>query len=463
MSRGKSSRRQSPLSFVVLFVLMSSPAFAGGAVYTDLFEFDCAKNGCNGGQPGLLAQGEDGILYGSLQSGTSKSGYGTVFDYTPGGTVSTLHRFRGDDGFSPQSGLTLGFDGAFYGTTTNGGPLRLGTVFRLSGGRVKILHDFTDGTDGAYPWAPPVQTPDGKLYGVTFNGTNPGTVYQLSPHDHFSIIATLPSKSQAPLLMATDGNFYGTSQYGGTYNQGTFFRLSVKGKLTIIHSFDGSTEGSIPIGSLMQAADGKFYGTTSAGGSFSQGIVYQIASDGTYNVLHNFQDATEGSGSVSGLVQASDNFLYSVMPLGGAYGYGTLYRINTTGTKFKVLHTFKYGSGAYPTSTPTLYTDGTIYGLTTNGGTQENGANGVLFSLTNGLRPFVALQLWAGPVGTTVGILGQGFSTATGVKFGSAAATFNVVNDTYMTATVPAGATTAKVTVLEPSGNLATLRKFKVL
>ncbi|HWY15958.1 MAG TPA: choice-of-anchor tandem repeat GloVer-containing protein [Rhizomicrobium sp.] len=458
MSNWKSSRRRYSLSWAVLFLLMAAPAL-GGAVYTDLFEFDCAKNGCNGGQPGLLAQGEDGILYGTLQSGTVKSAYGTVFDYTPGGAVSTLHRFQGDDGFSPQSGLSLGFDGAFYGTTTNGGPLRMGTVFKLSGGRVKVLYKFTDGADGAYPWAPPIQTPDGNLYGVTYTGT----AYKIKPNGNFATIATLPSKSQAPLLMATDGNFYGTSQSGGTFNQGTVFRLSVKGKLTIIHNFDASTEGATPIGPVMEATDGKLYGTTAAGGSLSQGIVYQLTTNGAYDVLHNFQDTTEGSGSVSGLVQASDNYLYSVMPAGGANGYGTLYRINTTGTKFKVLHTFDSPTGAYPASTPTLYTDGTLYGLTLKGGTQENGANGVLFSFTNGFKPFVALQLWAGSVGTTVGILGQGFSAATGVNFGNVAATFNVVNDTYMTATVPAGATTAKVTVLETSGSLATLRKFKVL
>ena len=159
MMRGKCNARRWPLTAVALFVLMAAPAFAGGAVYTDLFEFDCAKNGCNGGQPGLLAQGEDGILYGTLQSGTAKSGYGTVFDYAPAGTVSTLHRFQGDDGFSPQSGLSLGFDGAFYGTTTNGGLLRMGNVFKLSGGRVKTLYEFTNGADGAYPWAPPSRRP----------------------------------------------------------------------------------------------------------------------------------------------------------------------------------------------------------------------------------------------------------------------------------------------------------------
>ena len=73
------------------------------------------------------------------------------------------------------------------------------------------------------------------------------------------------------------------------------------------------------------------------------------------------------------------------------------------------------------------------------------------------------MQLWAGPVGTQVGILGQGFTGATGVEFGSVPASYTIVNDTYMTATVPAGASTAKVTVSEPSGNLTTLKKFKVM
>ena len=118
---------------------------------------------------------------------------------------------------------------------------------------------------------------------------------------------------------------------------------------------------------------------------------------------------------------------------------------------------------AFPGATPTLHTSGTIYGFTAKGGNGEDGAAGVLFSYTHGLKPFIALQLWAGAEGTQIGILGQGFSTATGVKFGSVAASFTVVNDTYLIATVPAGAQTANVTVSEPSGNLATLRKFKVL
>jgi uncharacterized repeat protein (TIGR03803 family) len=232
--------------------------------------------------------------------------------------------------------------------------------------------------------------------------------------------------------------------------------------LKILHSFDPSTEGGIPIGPLVQAADGKFYGTTSGGGAFSQGIVYRITTGGAYKVLHSFDGATEGSGSTAGLVQASDKLLYSVNSAGGANGYGTLYRINTTGKIFELLHAFDFQQGAYPGATPTLHTSGTIYGFAMKGGGGENGASGVLFSFTDKLKPFVSLQLWAAPIGSQIGILGQGFLTATGVEFGSVPASFTAISDTYMVATVPAGAKRGSVTVEEPSGNLATTRKFKV-
>ncbi len=441
----------------------SGPAQAGGGSYTMLFNFDCATDGCNPNMPALLAQGEDGILYGTLASGTSQSSHGTIMDYVPDGAESTLYRFQGDDGFGPQSGLSLGFDGAFYGTTSNGGPLGFGTVFRYSGSGMTVLYEFTDGADGAYPWAPPVQTPDGSLYGVTFAGTNPGIAYKIAPNGKFSTIATLPSKTQAPLVLGVDGNLYGTTQYGGASNRGTVFRLSTIGKLKIIHSFDPSTEGGTPIGPVMIGSDGKFYGTASGGGAFSAGIIYQLASNGAYKVLHSFQDETEGSDSTAGLVQGSDGYLYSAMAAGGTNGYGTLYRIKMSGKKFQVLHQFDNPTGAYAGSTPTLHTNGTIYGLTLKGGTGENGASGVLYGYIHGLKPFVSLQLWAGAEGTKVGILGQGFSAATNVRFGSITASFTVVSDTYMVATVPSGATTAPVTVSEASGDLVSVRKFTVV
>lgn len=445
------------------FVIVALAAFSAsvhGQTYTELYNFDCVKNACNPDQPTLFSQGQDGNLYGTLP--TQIFGNGTVDTFTPSGVFTTLYNF-GPTNYLPQSGLTLGFDGNFYGTATTGGPGRNGVVFKLSGGAVTELYDFTNGADGAYPWAPPIQAPDGNIYGVTFNGTTPGTAYKITPSGTFSVIANLPSKTEAPLILGTDGNLYGTTQYGGTFNRGTVFQLTRAGKLKIIYSFDEQTNGGVPIGPLMQGIDGKFYGTNTGGGTFSQGVVYSVTTGGVYKVLHNFQSATDGTNSTAGLVQGSNKFLYGVTSAGGTNNYGTLFKINTTGTTFTVLHNFDKGSGAVPFATPILHTSGKIYGVTQTGG-PVNSTYGVAYSFDDGLKPFASLVvIWSGKVGTSVGILGQGFSTATGVKFGTGAGTFTIVSDTYIIATAAAGATTGNVTVVEPGGNLITPQVFKVI
>jgi len=448
-------RALSLVSALVLFVASPAPH---AQTYTELHNFDWHKEGANPLQPALLAQGQDGNLYGTLP--IQLSGEGSVFSYTLSGTLTELYGFTGDDGEFPQSGLSLGFDGNFYGTTEEGGPLRKGTVFKIGGGGMTVLYKFTDSADGAYPWSPPIQAPDGSIYGGTYNGTNQGKAYRITPSGTFSVIATLPSKTQAPFIQGADGTFYGTTPYGGHFNRGTVFQLTTKGKLKIIHSF--GDDGTIPIGPVMQASDGKLYGSTSAGGTFGQGIVFQLSSSGTYKVLHNFQNI-EGNNSTSGLVQGSDKFLYGVTSSGGTNGVGSLFKINTTGTAFSVLHNFDMKNGANPGGTPTLHTNGTIYGVTYTGGSQFSGY-GVLYSFNNTLKPFASLVvIWSGKVGKHVGILGQGFSSATGVKFGSGSGTFQAVSDTYMIATATAGATTGNVTVLEPGGNLVTPQVFKVI
>ena len=429
-----------------------------GQTYTELYNFDCVKVGCNPNQPGLLAQGQDGGLYSTMP--TQISGDGTVIGCSLAGLCNTIFQFT-DVTSSPTSGLSLGFDGNYYGTAETGGAGRTGTVFKVSGGAMTVLHTFTDGTDGAYPWAPPVQAPDGNIYGVTYNGSNPGKAYKITSSDVFSVLATLPSETQAPLIVGIDGKLYGTTPYGGDFNRGTVFQMTTKGIVKIIHSF--GADGLVPIGPVMQASDGKLYGTTSGGGSFGQGIVYQVTTGGTYKVLHSFQTATEGTGSTTGLVQGSDKFLYGVIAGGGVNALGSLYKVNTTGTTFAVLHSFDKLTGGTPFSTPTLHTNGTIYGVTHTGGSQ-NSPYGALYSFDAGLKPFASLVvIWSGKAGTLVGILGQGFSSATGVKFGSGAGTFTVVSDTYMIATAAAGATTGPVTVLEPGGNLVTPQTFKVI
>jgi len=452
------NRSFSMVCTMIVLATIACAALVQAQVYTQLYNFDCVKVGCNPNQPGLLAQGQDGGLYSTMP--TQISGDGTVIGCSPSGLCNAIFQFT-DVNSSPTSGLSLGFDGNFYGTAETGGAGRTGTVFKVSGGAMTVLHTFTDGTDGAYPWAPPVQAPDGNIYGVTYNGSNPGKAYKITPSGVFSVLATLPSGTQAPLVVGIDGKLYGTTPYGGDFNRGTVFQMTTKGIVKIIHSF--GADGLVPIGPVMQASDGKFYGTTSGGGSFNQGIVYQVTTGGTYKVLHNFQTATEGTGSTTGLVQGSDKFLYGVIAGGGINGLGSLYKVNTTGTTFAVLHSFDKLTGGTPFSTPTLHTNGTIYGVTHTGGS-ENSTYGVLYSFDAGLKPFASLVvLSSGKVGDAVGILGQGFTSVTGVQFGSGPGTFTVVNDTYMIASPTTGATTGPVTVLEPGGNLVTPQTYKVI
>jgi uncharacterized repeat protein (TIGR03803 family) len=294
---------------------------------------------------------------------------------------------------------------------------------------------------------------------VTYNGTNQGRVYKISTAGVFSVIAAAPSKTQAPLILGSDGNFYGTTPYGGTYNRGTVFKLTPRGAITIIHSFTAE----LPSGPVMQAIDGKLYGTTPWGGTNGQGTIYSMTlAGGSFKVLHNFL-ATEANNSSSGLVQGSDKFLYGVAEAGGTNGQGSLFKINTTGTTFSLLYSFQTALGDTPMSTPVLHTNGIIYGTTTHGGSVSSGY-GTLYSYNAGLKPFTSLVvLSSGKVGTKVGVIGQGFATATGVKFGTGPGTYTVVSDTYMIAAPAAGATTGAVTVLEPGGNLVTPQTFKLL
>ena len=445
---------------VLLAVLAMVPVHA--QTYTDLFDFTQAT-GSGATNPGLLAQGQDGNLYGTMPTGGLGPPWaGTVFAYPlAGGLVSDLYYFSGPDGNGPVSGLNLGLDGNFYGVTYLPSSPTYGEVFKISpAGGLTVLYQFTNGADGGYPQATPVQHPDGNLYGITGDGNTPGTIYRITPNGTFSVIATAPSTTVAPLIVGTDGNLYGTTPYGGTFNRGTVFQLTTKGKLKIIHSFNPSTEGSSPGGPVMQAADGKLYGMTVWGGTFGQGIVYTLTTGGSgYKVLHNFQ-LIEGSNSAAGLVQGSDKFLYGVAQGGGGNGYGSFFKISTTGRTFAVLHNFdKLNGGGNPTTVPLLHTNGLIYGLATTGPKE-----GALYSMDVGLKPFASLfVIWSGKVGTQVGILGQGFTSATGVNFGSGPGTFQVVSDTYMIATAAAGATTGNVTVLEPSGNLTSPQVFSVI
>ena len=418
----------------LLALTLSAASVAHAQTYTDLFNFD-GTHGSDPSYPQLLAQGRDGNLYGTAPIANHADG--VVFRFTPGGVPRVLHTFDGADGERPYSGLTLGADGNFYGTTFMGGSNGLGTVFRIApNGILTTIHSFTS-ADGQTE-EPPIWSASGDLYGIVGS-----TAYKISRSGAFSTFTSLSGGSSSPLLQATNGDFYGTGGEG-TSGHGSAFRMTADGRVTVFFNFDAHVPASNA--ALIQASDGNFYGTTYIGGDRNQGVIFRLTPKGEATILHNFPDPNyphDGSEPSAGLVQASDGNLYGVAKTGGTVGYGVIFEITLAGD-YSILYNFDEATGGNPTSTPMQHTNGVIYGLTAGGGT--NGL-GVTYSFNLGLPPFVRLLPTLGKIGTTVEILGQGFTGTTGVSFNGVAAAFNVESDTYLTATVPAGASTGPVAV----------------
>ena len=301
---------------------------AGGTLAT-LYDF-CSSNCPNGANPwGNLIQGTDGNFFGTTYAGgyggnCDSIGCGTIFKMTPDGTLKTLYTFCSQygcaAGSNPGTGLVQGADGDFYGTTASYGPRGSGTVFRItSSGSLTTIHGF-DRTDGASPNGPLVQSTDGNFYGTTaYGGANGcggygrcGTVFSIAPHGKFMSLYSfcaggypacpdgfLPA---AGLVQGTDGNFYGTTEFGGTYGWGTIFKITSGGTLITLYSFcapSNCTDGYFPQSGLIQATDGNFYGTT-------EGTIFQITPSGMLTTLYTFEMLNLAR---AGLVQGTERDL----------------------------------------------------------------------------------------------------------------------------------------------------------
>lgn len=387
----------------------------------------------------VIAQGRDGNMYGSTPQ-TWTQGLGDVFKITPAGTVTVLHSFNGTDGSAPVGGLTLATDGKFYGTTTAGGGFGFGTIFRITaGGTLTTLYSFTGGADGSAPIAPPIEGLDGNFYGTASsfgNANNHGAVYKITPDGVFTTLHTFAgtdgSYPIATLMEAADGNLYGTaSGYGETGC--TLFRISASGKFDVLHTFDPNFGASFA--PLIEGNDGSLYGNTS-------GAVFKLTLvGGTATILHTFTGCCGvGTNAVGGLVLATDGYFYGA-------NIQTFFRVSSTGS-FVTLQHFADQSQ----TTLLQHTNGVLYG---------EGINTLLLSFDVGLGPFVGFLPAAGVAGTTIEILGQGFTGTTDVSFNGTPAAFEVSSDTYLTATVPAGATTGSITVTGPSGTLTSNKIFR--
>jgi uncharacterized repeat protein (TIGR03803 family) len=446
-----------------VLVLNLQPIPLHAQTYTDLHDMVGSVDGSGPYPSGMLAQGRNGNIYGTNFTGGT-FGYGTVFQITPAGTLTVLHTFTGgSDGAYPKGGLTLGSDGNFYGATEDGGQTGWGVVYRITpSGVFTALHNFA-GSEGCFPTSSPVL---GKNASTMYGVTTCGTAYTITTSGKFKLLSTLLSfDPMDPLILATDGNFYGTGFGGGT-GRGVIYKLSSSGAVKIIHTFNSSTDGGNPVGPLVQGSDGNLYGTTSNYGQAANpdGTVFKVALSGkNFTTLKNFDSqSSDGAAPNAGLVAGNDGTFYgATLPSSGA-PFGTIFKITKTGT-FTVLYTFDYTHGAYDYSTPFGDTNGLVYGMTRGGGTAGTN-DGVFWSLANGISPFCSIVGFpAAAAGTTVQILGQGFNSTSSIKFGSGSASFTIVSDTYITATIPDTGTSGHVTVTTKSGTLTSPQAYKVI
>jgi len=302
---------------------------------TTIYSF-CAQSNCTDGiyPYAGLAQDTKGNFYGTTSAGGA-NGDGTVFKITRAGVLTTLHSFDSTDGAAPYAGLLLASDGKFYGTTESGGANNDGTIFNITPtGTLTTLHSF-DSTDGSSPYGGLVQDSKGNFYGTTVTGgaDGHGTVFQLTSGGTLSTLHSFNSTDgefpYAGLVQDTKGNFYGTTYDGGTAGDGTAFEITAAGTLTTIYNFCSQTncsDGSTPEDGLVQGTDGNFYGTTAFGGTNGYGTLFALTKGGTLTTLHRF-DSTDGANPVGGLFQATSGTFYGTTYEGGTNQDGTVFSL----------------------------------------------------------------------------------------------------------------------------------------
>jgi uncharacterized repeat protein (TIGR03803 family) len=517
------------LSWAVVLIT-GMQALPAQAQLTELYAFQynpaATSNYPDGANPmAELIQGADGNYYTTTNTGGAGvcgeaqgqiPGCGAVVKITPAGLLSVLYSFPYDvatstapDGWFPQAGLVQGKDGNFYGVATEGGTggeacadttglSGCGTVFKLTpSGTLTVLHSFCGGsgcgslaTDGAEPTGRMVFAANGDLYGTTqvgglFNGFyNQGTIFRVTTSGAYTVLHVFSgnfgskpdgANPAAGLTLASNGDFYGTTTAGGASGDGSVFEMTASGKVTLLHSFTGSSDGSMPIGALVQASDGNLYGTCYSGGANGTGTVFRITTKGVLTKIYDY--AAQGApGNIgyfprAGLIQGSDGNLYGTAWQGGAFTTtGTIYQftlggVGTLETSFDASTT-----GFAPLDALLQGSDGRLYvTLQYNGGENSDGVQdqGAISVLDIGLSPpapgpfeFTPAK---GLVGAKITLRGSAFVGTTAVTFNGTSAVFVVDASGYITATVPAGATSGTISVTNAGGTTTSKSSFTVL
>ncbi len=451
------------LALACAAVTFSLAARAQAQAFSYLAEFDGTNGlqpfgslaqGTDGNIYGTTTNG-GGHGYGNVYRITPSGEVTSIYDF--------CKRPNCADGTTPEWAPVLASDGNLYGTTT-GIDYGYGTVYKMTlSGRLTTLYTFcslAQCADGSFPNGL-IQAGDGNFYGTTFEGgnSNAGTIFRITPAGQFTSLYSFCSLANcadgnspvSPLIVGSDGNLYGASwQYHGG---GVLYRFTLAGGFKVLYSFCQGifcSGGSGPR-ALVQDANGNFFGTTQyGGGSCDCGTVFELTAKQQFINLYNF-DKTDGAYPNAGLTLANDGNFYGITAEGGPANAGTIFEITAAGG-FRTIYTFAPPYGDEPAGPLLQGTDGNLYGTTPGG----NGYDplGTVFEFSIGLGQSVQTAPVASKVGKSVLILGDGLTGTTSVTFNGVEAAFTVESDTYIKATVPKGATTGAVSVVTPSGTL---------
>jgi len=363
----------------------------------------------------------------------------TMIELAPAQALSTLYTFTGGkDGANPTAGLAWS-NGYLYGTTAytvfgltttgeeimltelpsysfpNDPPIvgghtyfeGLGQEFYLTAegngcgaillatntGYAFPLYSFTGESDGCMPMGRLVRAGAGAFYGTASGGgsSNAGTIFKIAKAGpylqyRFSLLYTFTGEADGgvpdgTLILDKQGNLYGTTSSGGAYGFGTVFEFNGSGE-TVLYSFKGGTDGANPTGDLLLDSKGNFYGTTSGGGIFGLGTVYELSASGAETILHNFAGGSDGASPAAGVIKDGNEILYGTTVYGGTEAVCNQYQpLNGCGIVFEifpngvaaVLHDFTGGAdGGEPFGKLTRDQQGNLYGTTSQGGDLES-------------------------------------------------------------------------------------------
>jgi uncharacterized repeat protein (TIGR03803 family) len=351
-----------------------------------------------------LIQDDGGNLYGttivggdlSCPASFTQPGCGVVFKLDRRGNESVLYSFTGGaDGSNPGAGLLRDRHGNLYGTTSNGGSLGAGAVFKVDrAGNETALYSFTGGTDGGSPYSNLVRDENGNLYGTASDGGSSGrwgVVFKVDQNGNETVLYNFTGGADgghplAGLVRDHEGNLYGTTPFGGQgcapFGCGVVFKLDPNGNETVLYSFTGGADGSHPWTGLTRDEDGNLHGTAGSGGDLTCslnphgcGVVYKLDPTGKETVLYAFT-GTDGAFPYSVPVRDERGNLYGTTESGGdlsgcgGYGCGVVFKLDRWGNETTLYSFTGLADGAFPQGL-LLGKKDTLYGITSLGGSNN--------------------------------------------------------------------------------------------